>query len=952
MRNLAFACVLLLSRLHEADAFELPLTVTETAGVSRTNEPASGGVPLPWGTYKQDQDFAVLQNGKEIPAQILPLVVDENGCLRWILVDTQLNVAAGEKTGLILTTEAEGKKPATPLAVTKTDGGVRVATGVITFSISKEKPFSLFTSVEKKGKRIIDGGSARYTDSTNLDAIASYTAAPPQTIEVFDAGPMRATVKVNGFFTGDEATQMRYIAWITAWAGKGQVQVKYVLANSNPEQFTFRMLRESHIALHVPGASRGTGSGETAQLGIVSVHDLYFHEKQPCQVEAEGDTLFLRGIMAKEKAAGKVPWLSRDLVLVDSTHFSSHYVIDFTGSQSAERIKANKNVLHIMAPPSWYSETNGLPIGRFGTQADEMRCYERWNWSYDKKNAPTKPGNQMPVRRYVHWEDNHYESEEDVLESLLGMYLRTGARSYFITARAWANYYMDLQTFRTDDWRYKDGAVWWNSGGPSWGNRPQRSQDPVTKLKNSVPNPWSKTRQLGAMKITEEDLKELDRMSDSKQCYCHCYGAGLAVWFCLTGERDALEALIDSVEQNYDSQKRARKKVPGEVNSFSRDFTRTSYLVHAARLVVPADPFVCEASDYMNELYVMRPAPEPRGLVKAAGPINMSRFKLSEYVGEKGIERAEALGVVMDPETGELHDTKSGRKWFPVLDPHTWMFTYQSGALALYWRLTGDETAMDHCIAYGRAVAHILWQEKHGNLSYGRFLVDFPRRGFAWDRASWQLPEGSTTGEGVKINGYLARFHPDICARAYAFTGDEFLKKRAYDFWWGGSHRGYNALKSHHIDAVGSWVNIHGDHSEFVNMTGRTFYIWSHPRDDRTPPDPITDLEVTITGNRTRIEFTAPADRGGGTVARYQVKCAGKKIVAYRQYLTFFNEFKEKEYCNWFLAKNLEGEPRPAEPGHKETFIVTGVPEGARFFAVRSFDSSQNRSAMSNLAER
>jgi hypothetical protein len=270
--------------------------------------------------------------------------------------------------------------------------------------------------------------------------------------------------------------------------------------------------------------------------------------------------------------------------------------------------------------------------------------------------------------------------------------------------------------------------------------------------------------------------------------------------------------------------------------------------------------------------------------------------------------------------------------------------------MELYYRITGDEDARDWAIAYGQAVAHLLWQEKHGNLTYGKFLVDFPRRGFAWDPASWALPADSKTGEGVKINGYLARFHPDICARAYSFTGEPFLKQRAYDCWWGGSHRGYNRTKSHNLGGVGMWVNIHSDHSEFVNMTGRTFYIWAHPRRDEQPPAAVDDLKVTVDGDKAKVEFTAPADAGGGKVVRYQLKCSDRKLVAYEPFLKLYNNFEEADHCNWFLATNLHGEPTPAAAGRKVTFTVTGVPEGARFFAVRSFDDSGNRSEISNVA--
>ena len=34
-------------------------------------------------------------------------------------------------------------------------------------------------------------------------------------------------------------------------------------------------------------------------------------------------------------------------------------------------------------------------------------------------------------------------------------------------------------------------------------------------------------------------------------------------------------------------------------------------------------------------------------------------------------------------------------------------------------------------------------------------------------------------------------------------TGEPFLKQRAYDYWFGGSNRGYNATKMHDLGGVG-----------------------------------------------------------------------------------------------------------------------------------------------------
>jgi len=58
--------------------------------------------------------------------------------------------------------------------------------------------------------------------------------------------------------------------------------------------------------------------------------------------------------------------------------------------------------------------------------------------------------------------------------------------------------------------------------------------------------------------------------------------------------------------------------------------------------------------------------------------------------------------------------------------------------------------------------------------------------------------------------------------------------------------------------------------------------------------------------------------------------------VDYEKFLQAYNDFREDRYCNWWMAANLDGEPAPGPAGKKESFTVTGVPAGARYFAVRA----------------
>jgi hypothetical protein len=111
----------------------------------------------------------------------------------------------------------------------------------------------------------------------------------------------------------------------------------------------------------------------------------------------------------------------------------------------------------------------------------------------------------------------------------------------------------------------------------------------------------------------------------------------------------------------------------------------------------------------------------------------------------------------------------------------------------------------------------------------------------------------------------------------------------------------------------------------------------------------VKDLAVELLGEgRAEVQFTAPADAGGGHVARYQVKAAVLPIAPYEDW-DYARDFGKRR--NWWKAVNLTGEPKPGPPGAKERFVVSGLPAGETLYlAARSFDDSENRSAMSNVA--
>jgi len=1041
------ALVLIIAGVAVAGAageFSLKLTVEEPAGVARKAAWARGGVPLMKGQFKKGQPFAVFADGAEVPAQVLPLVVDEKGFLRWILVDLLTDLGAKEKKAFVLKATRPAAKPAAPIKVTDGADAVTVDTGRIALVVSKKKPFALFDSVTVGGTRVAGGGYTTYTDGTlpDREKWRPCTAGPPENVELEHAGPLRVTVRAAGRFPADGESKLRYIARITAWAGRSDVLVKYSLANSNPDQFTYRRIADSSIVFELPGQATGSVLGadkpiEAAaharitqgllrryhrygrvraipgaakawsegkevwamkshddhplgwilvkgEAGNVFVCDRYFWENPARQLAGTGNALVLTGVTerwdgpkhtffkgTKNERQVQVghPHRSKVRWLLDSNHLSSEYVIDFAPPTDHDALVAAANaarrIPHVMAPPAWYFETESLCAGKFGTQEDEVKCYDTWGWKR-KGTGPKNPKlNHYYGTVYARWTkgtDNHYESEADVLEMLTLMYLRTGGRGYFDKAQAWANHGMDTRLFRTDGWRFKDGGVWWTKSGPAGGNTPQRPADPVTGFRQYLQPPWSVgfINKKTGVRWGAADGQTIGILADSRQCYCHSYGAGMAAWACITGDGDALQAAIDSAEQVYDDQSRAtyHTKVPGRSNSFSRDFTRASRILHAVRLAAPADPFIVKASDFIAAVYLKRPRPEPRGFVNPAGlPVKPKKAvnvgavmkNLERHAGKNGMAEMKRLGVTVDPETGALMD-QAGHKWRPLATPHTFMYPQLYRAMDTYRRITGSEDAQDWLIAIGKAFAEVAYQP-HGNFAhYSVGLADFPVRGVFRDRMSWAI-QGTDNkyGEGMEMGGYISRKWPDACARAYSLCGEPLLKQRALDYWFAGTHRAYRSKKMHNLGSVGMWVNFYNVRDDHVGFNGHTFYIHSHPRKDQQPPGPVRDLEVRVDADKAYVSFTAPAD-AAGKVARYQVKWSDKPIVDYDEFLKHWAAFTDDTVTNWWMAVNLKAEPAPRAASAKESFVLTGVPNVAKYFAVRSFDDSSNRSAISNVA--
>src|SRR5262245_2427996 len=146
-------------------AVNVPLTIQEAiypgsiAGISRTADPVTVGIPLPDDPTNGATDISELTLTGAATGQFRVLGRWPSGRIKWVLVDTQANVnAGGVTTSIVLTTVGPGNFGGANLA---TDNGstITVATGTATFTVKKAN-FNVFDVVDVGSTHVVLTGAS------------------------------------------------------------------------------------------------------------------------------------------------------------------------------------------------------------------------------------------------------------------------------------------------------------------------------------------------------------------------------------------------------------------------------------------------------------------------------------------------------------------------------------------------------------------------------------------------------------------------------------------------------------------------------------------------------------------------------------------------------------------------------------------------------------------------
>jgi hypothetical protein len=213
----ALSLLILVLPLRAAAFAPIALTVREERGVERRHWPLTVSVPFGRGELRPDTSVTVADgSGARVPVQARPLVSWPDGSVRWLLLDTQIDLRAGQEKQLRV--EA-GRAPtaAATVQVSETDDGVRVNTGAVEFSIPRKR-FAIIDAVQAKGSKQALSGAL---SSTLVAGERTGHAQPPTRITVPEKGPLRARIELRGTY----GNSFDYLVRVEAYAGQPFVRV-------------------------------------------------------------------------------------------------------------------------------------------------------------------------------------------------------------------------------------------------------------------------------------------------------------------------------------------------------------------------------------------------------------------------------------------------------------------------------------------------------------------------------------------------------------------------------------------------------------------------------------------------------------------------------------------------------------------------------------------------------
>jgi hypothetical protein len=250
--------------------FSASLTVRETAGIPRSGEPVTAGIPVARSAAIMSTEGLSLLDarGRAVPAQFKVTSrwggAPGNTALpaRWLLLDFEADVAARGSAAYTVRDGGAGASPA-DMSVLRDDADrLEISTGAARFVFNKKK-FNLLDSVKVGGAEVLKAGARTgvvATDSSGRQFTSG--SRPPESVSLETDGPVRKTVLMRGSLSGTGGELLDCVARVSVFAGRSDAKVQLTLRNPRAPA-----LSEGQPQFHDIGCA-GSASFENLDLVI------------------------------------------------------------------------------------------------------------------------------------------------------------------------------------------------------------------------------------------------------------------------------------------------------------------------------------------------------------------------------------------------------------------------------------------------------------------------------------------------------------------------------------------------------------------------------------------------------------------------------------------------------------------------------------------------------------
>ena len=226
-------------------------TITDRSGYARRSEGITSGVPIPQEAGITDVRSLMLTDagGNVVPSQMKVLArwagapADVAKPVKWVLVDFLGNVNAQSTATYYLADRAAPDGSGASVSVTADAQYITIDTGALISKIRRDR-FTFLDSVMAGPKTFISP-SAGSGFSVMADGIeySSANADPAYKVEVEQAGPIRAQIKVSGkFANGGGQEKLDYEMRLIFYAGSASVKI-YPTITFSEDMFAFKPTR-------------------------------------------------------------------------------------------------------------------------------------------------------------------------------------------------------------------------------------------------------------------------------------------------------------------------------------------------------------------------------------------------------------------------------------------------------------------------------------------------------------------------------------------------------------------------------------------------------------------------------------------------------------------------------------------------------------------------------------